>query len=104
MNVEQSPNFSPETSKAATDHPAAAPSYQQRQELGRAARRVVPRGAQAEWKPATDRPDPIDLLEAQAGDRIPDLMAIRYSRMMASPFAFMRGSAIVMAHDLAGTP
>jgi len=46
----------------------------------------------------------VDLLEAQAGDRIEDLMPIRYSRMMASPFAFMRGSAIVMANDLAGTP
>jgi uncharacterized protein (DUF2252 family) len=104
MNVEQAPNLSPETPKAATDHPAAAPSYQQRRERGRAARRVVPRGGQAEWKPATDRPDPIDLLEAQARDRLPDLIPIRYSRMVASPFAFMRGSAIVMANDLAGTP
>src|SRR5829696_2690574 len=104
MNVEQGPNLSPETPKAATDHPAAAPSYQQRHERGRAARRVVPRGGQAECKPATDRPDPIDLLEAQARDRIPDLIPIRYSRMMASPFAFMRGSAIVMANDLASTP
>ena len=60
MKVEQDPNLSPAASQA-------APSYQQRHELGRAARRVVPRGAQAEWKPATDRPDPIDLLEAQAG-------------------------------------
>src|SRR5215212_3668840 len=97
MKVEQDPNLSPAASQA-------APSYQQRHELGRAARRVVPRGAQAEWKPATDRPDPIDLLEAQARDRIPDLIPIRYSRMMVSPFAFMRGSAIVMAHDLVSTP
>jgi uncharacterized protein (DUF2252 family) len=97
MNVEQAPNLSPAASQA-------APSYQQRHELGRAARRLVPRGVQAEWKPATDRPDPIDLLQAQASDRIPDLIPIRYSRMMASPFAFMRGSAIVMAHDLASTP
>jgi hypothetical protein len=94
MNVEQGPNLSRETPKAATDHPAAAPSYQQRHERGRAARRVVPRGGQAEWEPAPDRPDPIDLLEAQARDRIPDLTPIRYSRMMASPFAFMRGSAM----------
>jgi uncharacterized protein (DUF2252 family) len=79
-------------------------SYQQRRERGRAARGVAPRGAQAEWAPAPDRPDPIDLLEAQARDRIPNFMPIRYSRMMASPFAFMRGSAIVMAHDLASTP
>jgi uncharacterized protein (DUF2252 family) len=104
MNVEQDPKLSPETPKAATDHPAAASSYQQRRERGRAARRVIPRSSQAEWAPAPDRPDPIALLEAQARDRIPDLIPIRYSRMMASPFAFMRGSAIVMANDLASTP
>jgi len=52
----------------------------------------------------SDRPDPVDLLEAQARDRIQELLPIRYGRMMASPFAFLRGSAIVMAHDLAGTP
>src|SRR5215211_5520728 len=97
MKVEQDPNLSPAAAQAAV-------SYRQRHERGRAARRVVPRGGQAEWAPAPDRPDPIDHLEAQARDRIPELMRIRYSRMMASPFAFMRGSAIVMAHDLASTP
>jgi uncharacterized protein (DUF2252 family) len=104
MNVEQDPKLSPETPKAATDHPAATSSYQQRHERGRAARRVAPRGSQAQWAPAPDRPDPIDLLEAQAKDRIQELMPLRYARMMASPFAFMRGSAIVMANDLASTP
>src|SRR5215203_1377566 len=91
----------------AADSPTAAPpssSHRQRYERGRVARREVPRGAHAGWAPAPDRPDPVDLLEAQARDRIEDLMPIRYSRMMASPFAFMRGSAIVMASDLAGTP
>jgi len=52
----------------------------------------------------SDRPDPVDLLEAQGRDRIPELLPIRYGRMMASPFAFLRGSTIVMANDLAGTP
>jgi uncharacterized protein (DUF2252 family) len=97
VKVEQDPNVSTAAAQAAA-------SYQERHERGRAARRVVPRGDQAEWAPAPDRPDPIDLLEAQARDRIPDLIPIRYSRMMASPFAFMRGAAIIMAHDLAGTP
>ena len=96
MKVEKEPNPSPAA--------RAAPSYQQRRQLGRAARGVAPRGGQAELKSAPDRPDPIDLLEAQARGRIPDLMPIRYSRMMASPFAYMRGSAIVMANDLASTP
>src|SRR5215203_2857213 len=104
MNVEQDPNLSPETPKAATDHPAAASRYQQRRERGRVARRVVPRIMHGEWAPAPDRPDPIDLLKAQARDRIQELIPIRYSRMMASPFAFMRGSAIVMANDLASIP
>src|SRR5215212_3979555 len=104
MNVEQGPNLSPETPKAATDHPAAASSYQQRRERGRVARRVVPRIMHGEWASAPDRPDPVDLLEAQARDRIQELIPIRYSRMTASPFAFMRGSAIVMANDLASIP
>jgi uncharacterized protein (DUF2252 family) len=96
VKVDQDPNVS----SAAQ----AAVSYQQRHERGRAARRVAPRSSQAEWAPAPDRSDPIDLLKAQDRDRIPDLIPIRYSRMMASPFAFMRGAAIVMANDLAGTP
>jgi uncharacterized protein (DUF2252 family) len=96
MKVEQDPNLSPAAQAAA--------SYQQRRERGRSARRVVPRVGQEECAPAPDRPDPIDLLEAQARDRLPDLIPIRYSRIMASPFAFMRGSAIVMAQDLASTP
>jgi len=97
VKVDQDSNVSSAAAQAAV-------SYQQRLERGRAARGVAPRGGQAEWAPASDRPDPIDLLEAQARDRLPDLIPIRYSRMMASPFAFMRGSAIVMANDLAGTP
>src|SRR5215211_3555777 len=104
MNVEQDPKLSSETPKEATEHSAAALSYQQRRERGRVARRVVSRSTHGEWAPSPDRPDPVDLLEAQDSDRIPDLIPIRYSRMMASPFAFMRGSAIVMACDLASTP
>jgi uncharacterized protein (DUF2252 family) len=107
MKVEQDPNLSPGASGATTDPGRAAhaaESYQQRQERGRAARRVAPRGSHAVWAPAPDRPDPVDLLEAQASDRLRDLLPIRYARMMASPFAFMRGAAIVMAQDLASTP
>jgi uncharacterized protein (DUF2252 family) len=102
MKVEQDPNLSPGAAQAAD--PSAASGRRQRYERGRAARRVVPRGSHAGWEPAPDRPDPVDLLEAQGRDRIQDLLPIRYSRMMASPFAFLRGSAIVMAQDLAGTP
>src|SRR5215204_5361486 len=97
MKIEQDPNLSPGAAQEAA-------SYQRRHARGRAARQVVPRGSHAEWEPAPDRPDPVDLLEAQARDRIQELMPIRYSRMMASPFAFMRGSAMIMANDLASTP
>jgi uncharacterized protein (DUF2252 family) len=71
---------------------------------GKALREWVPRPAHAEWAPAPDRPDPISLLEEQCADRLLGLVPIRYGRMMTSPFAFLRGSAIVMAEDLAGTP
>jgi uncharacterized protein (DUF2252 family) len=94
MKIEQDPKVSP----------GASLDYQQRHEQGRAARRLVPRGSHAQWAPAPDRPDPVELLEAQARGRIQELLPIRYGRMMASPFAFMRGSAIVMANDLASTP
>ena len=81
-----------------------ASAYQQRRERGRAARQRTPRSSHAAWTPAPDRPDPVELLEAQAENRQPDLVPLRYARMTPSPFAFMRGAAIVMAHDLAGTP
>jgi uncharacterized protein (DUF2252 family) len=64
----------------------------------------VPRSSQAGWKPAADRPDPIGLLEEQAGTRVPELVPIRHGRMLVSPFTFLRGAAYVMAADLAPTP
>jgi uncharacterized protein (DUF2252 family) len=71
---------------------------------GRAARKDAPRSSHAEWRPATDRPDPIALLEAQARTRLPQLVPIRYGRMLVSPFTFFRGAALPMAADLVGTP
>ena len=56
------------------------------------------------WEPGADRPDPIALLEEQAAERLPELVPIRYGRMSASPSAFYRGAAYVMASDLARTP
>jgi uncharacterized protein (DUF2252 family) len=79
-------------------------TYQQRRERGREARQITPRSSHAAWTPAHERPDPVDLLEAQAKNREPDLVHVRYARMMPSPFTFMRGAAITMANDLAGTP
>jgi uncharacterized protein (DUF2252 family) len=104
MKVEQDPNLTPAAGSATADPVQKASGYKQRREQGRAARRTVSRGIHAGWAPALDRPDPIDILQAQDRDRIPELVPIRYSRMMASPFAFLRGSAVVMARDLASTP
>src|SRR5215204_733654 len=104
MEVEQDTNLSPETKGATTDPGGPDAGYQQRREQGRAARQLVSRGSHAGWAAAPDRPDPVDFLEAQASGRIQELLPIRYARMMASPFAFMRGSAILMANDLASTP
>ena len=76
----------------------------ERAALGRSLRSDAPRSCHAAWEPAPDRPDPVALLEEQAADRLPELVPIRYGRMSASPFAFFRGTAYVMASDLAGTP
>lgn len=74
------------------------------QTRGRAARKRVPRSAHATWLPSLDRHDPVAVLERQGRDRLPELLPIRYGRMSASPFAFLRGSAAVMAADLASQP
>jgi uncharacterized protein (DUF2252 family) len=71
---------------------------------GRAARADVPRSSHAAFTPAADRADPIALLEDQAASRVPDLVPIRYGRMLVSPFAFFRGAALIMAADLAAGP
>ena len=75
-----------------------------RRAAGRKLRNKVPRSSHAEWTPATDRPDPLSLLEEQNRSRLSHLVPLRYARMAASPFAFLRGSAVVMAQDLAATP
>jgi len=71
---------------------------------GRAARAATPRSSHAEWEPAAGREDPLAILRRQAETRVAELLPIRYGRMVASPFAFYRGAAAVMAADLAGTP
>jgi uncharacterized protein (DUF2252 family) len=71
---------------------------------GKAARAAAPRRSHGDWAPAADRPDPVALLAAQGRPRVPELLPIRHARMAASPFAFFRGAAAIMAADLAPTP
>jgi len=77
---------------------------EERVALGKSRRKQVPRSSHGEWTPAPDRPDPISLLQAQDEGRVQRLLPIKYGRMLASPFAFLRGSAVVMASDLAASP
>jgi uncharacterized protein (DUF2252 family) len=68
---------------------------------GKATRAEVPRASHGNWEPALHRPDPVELLEEQAQSRVPELVPIRYGRMLVSPFTFYRGAAYLMASDLA---
>jgi uncharacterized protein (DUF2252 family) len=79
-------------------------TVEQRVARGRTARNVAPRSSHGQWEPAPRRPDPIALLEQQAASRVPELVPIRYGRMLVSPFTFYRGAALIMATDLAATP
>ena len=89
-----------------SSRPKAAPHFTpaERAARGKAARGELPRSAHADWEPGPVRRDPVDLLEEQAKTRLPELSAIRYGRMLASPFTFFRGGAYLMAADLADGP
>jgi uncharacterized protein (DUF2252 family) len=76
----------------------------ERQAIGRKLRDTVPRNAHGTWRAQADRADPLAILRAADKTRQPDLVPLRYGRMLQTPFTFYRGSAGVMAADLAGTP
>jgi uncharacterized protein (DUF2252 family) len=71
---------------------------------GKAARAACPRSSHGEWALPPERQDPVAILEAQDRTRIPELVPLRYERMLVSPFTFFRGAAAIMAADLATTP
>lgn len=84
--------------RAESASPAARVSY------GRRARGRAPRSSHAGFTPARGRPDPVDVLERQSATRLPELVPVRYGRMLESPFRFYRGAAAIMAADLAPLP
>src|SRR6478736_474949 len=91
----------------AMSEPAARKSYPplaERVASGKAARAEVPRSVHGAWEPSADRPDPVGLLEEQGATRVPELVPIRYGRMLVSPFTFYRGAAYLMASDLSRSP
>lgn len=87
-----------------TDSALAHLTVAERTASGKAARASVPRSRHAVFAPASDRGDPVALLERQAKTRVPELVPIRYGRMLVSPFTFYRGAAMIMASDLVDTP
>ncbi len=80
------------------------PSHAELYAEGKTLREKCPRGSHAGWKAPHGRPAPLRLLEDSNRGRIPELVPIRYGRMLQSPFTFYRGAALNMAVDLAGTP
>src|SRR6478752_3132980 len=77
------------------------PTILERINAGKALRKKHPHQKLGEYKPAAKRADPVSILEQQAKSRLPELVPIRYARMLTSPFAFLRGGAAIMAQDLA---
>src|ERR1700753_2916658 len=79
-------------------------SVAERVRRGTAPRAEVPRASHSAFTPPPGRADPLEVLESQASTRVPELVPIRYGRMLVSPFTFYRGAAMIMAADLAATP
>ena len=104
MNATRNSAPSGPSRRFALDSAAGRLTPAERAERGKAARSAVPRDSHAVYDPAADRPDPVGLLERQAVTRLPDLVPVRYARMLASPFSYFRGAALSMAADLAATP
>jgi uncharacterized protein (DUF2252 family) len=96
--------FKPPAASALPTAREPLPEIDQRIAAGKALRQAVPREIHGDWKPEGNRRDPIDILQGQDATRVQSLLPIRYGRMLLSPFAFLRGSAAVMAADLARTP
>jgi hypothetical protein len=89
--------------RRSTPKAIAHPTPPERAERGKAARATASRSELGEYQPARDRRDPVALLEEQAATRVPELVPIRYGRMLQSESTFYRGAARVMDADLAGT-
>jgi hypothetical protein len=93
--------------KADKSAPPAVARPRSREQLyleGKAHRDSCARLSHAKWKPPADRLDPVEILEASNQGRLPELIPVRYGRMIPSPFVFYRGAAAIMAADLAQTP
>src|SRR6516225_10893820 len=82
----------------------ALPTNEERRTAGRVLRERVKRGELGRWEPKKDRADPIDLIEEAHVGRLDQLIPVRIGRMAASPYAFLRGAAALMAEDFSSLP
>jgi uncharacterized protein (DUF2252 family) len=94
----------PQPGEAGPGPAAHLHTRRQREEIGRTLREACPRESHAAWTPPSGRADPVAILQESSKGRVERLVPIRYGRMVASPFAFYRGAAAIMAADLAATP
>ncbi|MFD7702659.1 DUF2252 domain-containing protein [Streptomyces caelestis] len=83
---------------------SASLSPAERAAYGKEARGRAPRSSHGRFEAVRDRPDPVDVIERQSATRLPELVPVRYGRMLESPFRFYRGAAAIMAADLAPAP
>lgn len=106
MKSQATPVLQADATNGHGNAPSEAPyrSAAARRAEGKRLRDAVPRAEHSGWKPPTERPDPVEVVLAQNEGRVLDLVPIRHGRMLQSPFAFYRGTAAIMAADLAHTP
>jgi uncharacterized protein (DUF2252 family) len=98
-------SLAPEVSaNGASPPPARLRTKAESIELGKQARKATPRSSHAVYQPPLTRADPMEILERESATRVPELVPIRYGRMLVSPFTFYRGAAAIMAGDLSETP
>jgi uncharacterized protein (DUF2252 family) len=103
-NAERSLRLVSKAAKIVEHFTSAHPSVTERMQKGKALRANIPRSSLADYVPPEKRRDPVAILEEQARTRLPQLVPVRYARMLASPFAFLRGGAAIMAQDLSPSP
>ena len=104
MTTKKAPRKAGSNVESAEDHGPKFTSREERLVAGKALRETLPRERHGVWKRPAKGRDPVKILEASNQGRLPELIPIRYGRMLRSPFTFLRGSAGLMAHDLATTP
>lgn len=104
IDVLNEPEVLARAAKASRQRMVPHPTLQERTRAGKAARATTPRKSLGAWRAPQGRADPVALLESQETSRVPDLIPVRHARMATSAFAFYRGTALVMAADLATRP